>query len=125
MMIGAVIFCLMVVLPPTILLFILSLQEEQEKRQKNRRMNEERHVKIEYELDVFDFVKEETARLENEHNKKIKKITKKYGSNFLLYAMSPDDLDEYMREQSHYRQKVNMLHEGLGGFYKNRDKFKA
>ena len=41
MMIGAVIFCLMVVLPPTILLFILSLQEEQEKGQKDRRMNEE------------------------------------------------------------------------------------
>ena len=125
MMIGAVIFGLMVVLPPTILLFILKLQTEQEEREKNRRMNKERHVKIKYELDAIGFVKEETARLKNEHNKKIKKITRKYGSDFLLYAMSPDDLDEYLRELSYYSQKVSILHEGLESFYKNKDKFKA
>ena len=125
MMIGAVIFGLMVVLPPTILLFILKLQTEQEEREKNRRMNKERHVKIKYELDAIGFVKEETARLKNEHNKKIKKITKKYGSDFLLYAMSPDDLDEYLRELSYYSQKVSILHEGLESFYKNKDKFKV
>ena len=124
MMIGAVIFGLFLFAPPAMLLFILSLQVQQEKRQKNRRMNEERHVKIEYELDVIGFVKEETARLKNEHNKKIKKITKKYGSDFLLYAMSPDDLDEYLRELSYYRQKVSILHEGIESFYKNKDKFK-
>lgn len=125
MMIGAVIFGLMVVLPPTILLFILKLKTEQEEREKNRRMNKERHVKIKYELDAIGFVKEETARLKNEHNKKIKKITRKYGSDFLLYAMSPDDLDEYLRELSYYSQKVSILHEGVESFYKNKDKFKA
>ena len=124
MMIGAVIFGLILFAPPTMLLFILSLQVQQEKRQKNRRMNEARHVKIEYELDAIGFVKEETARLKNEHNKKIKKITKKYGSDFLLCAMSPDDLDEYLRELSYYRQKVSILHEGIESFYKNKDKFK-
>ena len=124
MMIGAVIFGLMVVLPPTILLFILKLQTEQEEREKNRRMNKERHVKIKYELDAISFVKEETARLKNEHNKKIKKITRKYGSDFLLYAMSPDDLDEYLRELSYYSQRVSILHEGVESFYKNKDKFK-
>lgn len=33
--------------------------------------------------------------------------------------MSPDDLDEYLREQSYYNQKTNILHEGLASFYKN------
>ena len=124
MMIGAVIFGLFLFAPPTMLLFILSLQVQQEKRQKNRWMNEERHVKIEYELYAIGFVKEEISRLKNEHNKKIKKITKKYGSDFLLYEMSPDDLDEYLRELSYYRQKVSILHEGIESFYKNKDKFK-
>lgn len=120
MMVGAIIFGLFLVAPPTILLFILSLQVEQEKRQKNRRMNGARYVKIDYELDAYDFVINEKIRLENEHNKKIKKITKKYGSDFLLYAMSPDDLDEYMREKSYYRQKMRLLDEGLVNFYKNK-----
>lgn len=116
-MIGVVIFGLLLIAPPTILLFISSSQAEQEKRQKNRRINEARYVKIDYELDVFNFIKEETMKLENEHNKKIKKITKKYGNDFLLYTMSPDDLDAYMIEQSYYSQKVRLLYKGLEGFY--------
>lgn len=120
MMVGAVIFGLLLLIPPTILLFISSLQAEQEKRQKNRRMNGARYVKIDYELDAYDFVVDEKIRLENEHKKKLKKITKKYGNDFLLYAMSPDDLDEYLREKSYYRQKVRLLDEGLMNFYKNK-----
>ena len=120
MVIGVVIFGLFLVVPPTILLFISSLQEEQEKRQKNRRMNEARYVKIDYELDAYEFVIDEKIRLENEHEKKLEKITKKYGKDFLLYEMSPDDLDEYLREKSYYRQKVRLLDEGLVNSYKNK-----
>ena len=120
MMVGAVIFGLLLVIPPTTLLFISSLQTEQEKRQKNRRMNGARYVKIDYELDAYDFVVNEKIRLKNEHEKKLKKITKKYGKGFLLYAMSPDDLDEYLREQSYHRQKMRLLDEGLMNFYKNK-----
>lgn len=118
MMIGAVMFGLLLVTPPTILLFILSLQVEQEKRQKNRRMNKARDVKIDYELDVMGFMRNEKSRLKNEHDKKIKRITKKYGNDFLLYAMSPDDLDEYLKEQSYYRQKMRLLDKGLTDYYK-------
>lgn len=120
MMVGAIIFGLFLVVPPTILLFISSLQAEQEKRQKNRRMNGARYVKIDYELDAYDFVVNEKIRLENEHEKNLKKITRKYGNDFLLYAMSPDDLDEYMREKSYYSQKMKLLDEGLVNFYKNK-----
>ena len=120
MMVGAIIFGLFLVVPPTILLFISSLQAEQEKRQKNRRMNGARYVKIDYELDAYDFVVNEKIRLENEHEKNLKKITRKYGNDFLLYAMSPDDLDEYMREKSYYSQKMRLLDEGLVNFYKNK-----
>ena len=120
MMVEAVIFGLFLVVPPTILLFISSLQAEQEKRQKNRRMNGARYVKIDYELDAYDFVVNEKIRLENEHEKNLKKITRKYGNDFLLYAMSPDDLDEYMREKSYYSQKMRLLDEGLVNFYKNK-----
>ena len=120
MIVGAVIFGLFLVVPPTILLFISSLQAEQEKRQKNRRMNGARYVKIDYELDAYDFVVNEKIRLENEHEKNLKKITRKYGNDFLLYAMSPDDLDEYMREKSYYSQKMRLLDEGLVNFYKNK-----
>lgn len=119
-MIGYIIFCLMFLLPPMILGLFLAKESEIEEKEKNRILNSVRYVKTDYELDAFDFVENEKIRLENEHKKRLKKITKKYGNNILLGVMSPDDLDAYMREQSYYLQKVKLLDEGLMSFYKNK-----
>lgn len=119
-MVGYIIFCLMFLLPPMIFGLFLTKESEEWEMEKNRILNSARYVETEYEFDPFDFVVDEKIRLENEHKKRINKITKKYGDNILLYEMSPNDLDAYMREKSLYHQKIELLDEGLMGFYKNK-----
>lgn len=119
-MVAFIIFGLIFALPPMILVILADVKLNQKKKEENRCINEARDVKTNYEFNAFDFVENEKVRLKNEHEKRLKKITKKYRYNILLGKMSPDDLDEYMREQSYYRQKVRLLNEGLIGFYKNK-----
>lgn len=69
-MIGLIIFFIILLLPAVIMFFVLAAQLKQEEKQKNIRMNKTRYIKTEYELDAFNFIKEETIRLENEHKKK-------------------------------------------------------
>lgn len=119
-MIAFVILGLMFALPPIAFCFLLDAKLEREKKEKNRQINEARYVKNDYELDAINFVNEEKRRLEELHIKRLSKITKKYNGDFVLGNMTPDDLDEYMREESYHTQKLALLEDGLKEHYKNK-----
>lgn len=119
-MVAFIIFGLIFALPPIVFGSLLDKEVRIKECRKNREINNTRYIKTDYEFDPFDFVVNEKIKLENEHEKTINRITKKYGNDVLLYEMSPDDLDKYMKEQSYYSQKLKFLHEGLMNFYKNK-----